>query len=177
MDWERVGKDEDFEAAYTALQRVASRYLRSSQPLTLQTTSLVHEAYLKLATRSNVTLRGTGHARALMARAMRQVLVDHIRGRGTAKRNPGIRIALEQIESGDVGQESETSAVEIELVHRTLERLEEHEPESARLLELAYFGGYRQHELGEILGVSDRTVRTRLLEAQKAFRRILGDIE
>lgn len=171
MGWDEVGQSEEFEVAYGLLQRVASRYLRSSEPLTLQTTSLVHEAYLKLAARSSVTLRGVGHAKALMARAMRQVLIDHVRRRNTEKHGPpSIRISFDDTEVvAETG-----SALDIEVVHQALTRLEREDPSAVRVLELAYFGGYRQAELAEILGVSDRTVRTRLQKAQESLGRYLG---
>jgi RNA polymerase sigma factor (TIGR02999 family) len=159
---------EDLAEAYSALRSTASRYLRSVEPVTLQTTSLVHEAYLKLAARSSVTLRGAGHARALMARAMRQVLIDHVRRRHTEKHGPpSVRIGLEHVEIA-------APPLEVEDVLRGLDRLERDDPASARLLELAYFGGYGQREIGEILGVSDRTVRTRLVAAQASLARVLG---
>ena len=102
---------------------------------------------------------------------MRQVLIDHVRRRNTAKHGPpSIRIAFEDTEVvAGTG-----SALDIEVVHRALIRLEREDPSAVLILELAYFGGYRQAELAEILGVSDRTVRTRLQKAQESLGRHLG---
>lgn len=161
----------DFEASYDELRRVSSWYLRSSGPITLQTTSLVHEAYLKLAARPGLTLRGSAHMRALMARAMRQVLIDHVRRRNADKRGPAsLLVSLE--ESGDRSF-ADVQQVEVELVDRAITELETDDPGSARVLELIYFGGYRQSEVAQILGVSDRTVRTRIRQALDSLREFL----
>lgn len=161
----------EFEASYDELRRVSSWYLRSTGPITLQTTSLVHEAYLKLAAQSNLTLRGSSHMQALMARAMRQVLIDHVRRRNAEKRGPAaLVVSLE--EYGDHSF-ADMQQVEVELVDRAITELEADEPRSARVLELVYFGGYRQREVAQILGVSDRTVRTQITKALDSLREFL----
>ncbi|MCA9753188.1 MAG: sigma-70 family RNA polymerase sigma factor [Gemmatimonadetes bacterium] len=167
-------RDSEFEAAYAELRRVASRYLGSLPhgPVTLQTTALVHEAYLKLAASPSVTIRDRDHARALMATAMRQVLVDHLRRRKSAKRG-GDRILVPLGES----IEDPAPAEDALAVHRAIERLKERDPESAHLIELSCFGGYRQEEIAQILGVTARTVRNRWNRARERLRQLLSDDE
>jgi RNA polymerase sigma factor (TIGR02999 family) len=144
-----------FEAAYDELRRVARRQLRRLKPgQTLTTTSLVHEAFVKLV-RSPVDAVDRTHFFALAARAMRQILVDYARQRGTLKRRGDQRPV--PLEDGAIPVES--VAEEVLGIDRALTRLESLDERLVRVVELRFFGGMTEEETAEALGVTARTVR------------------
>lgn len=122
---------------------------------TLQTTALVHEAYLKLVDGTRVGGRGRAYFFAAAGRAMRQVLVDHARRRNAGKRGGGI----EPVPLEDVQVAADEFAVELLDLDRALTRLAELEPRHARVVECRYFGGMTVEDTAEALGVSPRTVK------------------
>lgn len=141
---------------YEELHRMAKRYM-SSQPSghTLQTTALIHEAYLKLADpkREN-RWQNRAHFFAVAARAMRHILVDHARSRRTEKRGGATQIvALEEVAviSGE-------RAAEVVALDDALNRLSNLEERKGRVVELRYFGGLSVEETAAVLNVSPETV-------------------
>jgi RNA polymerase sigma factor (TIGR02999 family) len=162
---------EAFAATYDELRRVARRELRRLRPgQTLTTTSLVHEAFVKLV-RSPVDTADRTHFLALAARAMRQILVDYLRQRSAQKRGGDWRIATFDGES----LPAEGLADELLAVDRALTELEEVDPRLARLVEWRFFGGMTEEEVATALDITSRTVRR---EWQKAraflFRALKG---
>lgn len=152
---DRVALDQAFEVAYVELRRLARRQLRRLRPgQTLTTTSLVHETFVKLVQgRAGATDRA--HFFALAARAMRQILVDYARRRGSGKRGgdaPRISVDAESIGAAAVADEM----VEID---RALIGLEAIDERLARIVEWRFFGGMTEDEVAEALGVTARTVR------------------
>lgn len=144
-----------FEAAYNELQRLARRQLRRLRPgQTLTTTSLVHEAFVKLV-QSPVDTMDRAHFLALAARAMRQILVDYARQRHSLKRGGDRRPTTLDDDSISV----ETIAEEMLGIDRALSRLESLDERLARVVELRFFGGMTEDEVAEALGVTARTVR------------------
>ena len=124
---------------YNELRRQASRYLRNErQGHTLQTTALIHEAYLKLLGHNQIQWQNRTHFFALAATSMRRILVDHARERNREKR----------------GGNAENLPLE-----EALNRLETLSPRQARVVELRYFSGLSLDETAEILSVSRATVR------------------
>ena len=143
-----------FETLYPQIRKIAERQLRRERPdHTLQTTALVNEAYLRLTTDCNEDLDRC-RLLALIARAMRQVLVDYARARGAQKRGASVRrIALQ--ESHLVLYQN----LEVEMLHEALERLERLDPRQAQIVEMRFFGGMTVPEVAEVLGVSEKTVK------------------
>lgn len=128
---------------------------REGEPVTLQTTELVHEAYLRLLGTDDVTRKGRAYFFAAAGRAMRQVLVDAARRRRAIKRGSGERpLSLDDAE-GEVTAFSE----ELLALDAALERLEEEHPRLARVVECRFFGGMTVDDTAEALGVSPRTVK------------------
>ena len=145
---------------YEDLRRVARRQLdREGGGHTLQTTALVHEAYLKLAGGGTVSATSRAHFLAIAARAMRQVLVDYARRRKAAKRGGGVI----SVTLGDEPTPAETSADDILALDEALQQLD---PRQRQVIECRFFGGMEESDIAAALGVSERTVRRDWVKAR-----------
>jgi RNA polymerase sigma factor (TIGR02999 family) len=141
---------------YEQLRAMAHRQLaREHGARTLQTTALVHEAYLKVADDSKVTRRGQHYFFAAAARAMRQVLVDRARRRLAQKRGGH----AEMVSLGDAAPDADGFAAEVLDLDRALAMLAERNARHARVVECRFFGGLTIDETAVALGVSPRTVK------------------
>ena len=137
------------------LRRLAAVYLRREDPgHTLQATELVNELYLRLAGRTG-QIANSSHFRAVAAQGMRNILVDHARARRAGKRGGDARkVELDALQIGCEGMDERILALE-----EALTRLSEWDPRQARVVELRFFGGMTEEEIGEVLGMSVRTVK------------------
>jgi RNA polymerase sigma factor (TIGR02999 family) len=156
-DW-RAGDEralgELLPLVYNELRRVARAQLRRERPEhTLQSTALVHEAYLRLVGDEPPDLRDRPHFIAIAARLIRQILVDHARERGAAKRDGGRRVAVELLESLAVADDAELLALD-----DALEDLYRRDERQARIVDMKFFGGLSSPEVCEVLGLSRATV-------------------
>jgi len=144
---------------YQELHRIASRYLRHERPgHTLQSTALVHEAYVKLVDQHRVDWHNRAQFFGLAAQAMRRILVDHARARSREKRGAGApRVALDAVEPADA--ESNLHPADAIALDRALEKLESFDPGQARIVELRFFGGLTVEETADVLGTSPSTVK------------------
>ena len=145
---------------YEELRRVARRHLqRERANHTLQTTALIHEAYLRLVDQGPKNVQNRAHFVAVTSMLMRQILVDHARERLAKKRNGGRRVELS--ENVAMANPAEPSAQEIDVlaIDRALTRLASLDPQRARIVELRYFGGLSIRETSDVLGISDATVK------------------
>jgi RNA polymerase sigma factor (TIGR02999 family) len=122
---------------------------------TLQTTALVHEAYLRLAGQGEPHYQNRSHFLAVAARAMRQILVDHARTALRQKRGAG----AERVELDEAAWVSAAPTREILDLNEALDRLATLDARKAQVVELRYFGGLKQEEIAEALNVSEVTVR------------------
>ena len=148
---------------YDELHALASRHLRGERPdHTLQTTALIHEAYLRLVG-ADVAWEGRGHFLAVAAQTMRRILVDHARRMGRAKRGAQRPITLE--EGFAAAPERGPDVVALD---EALERLSALDERKARAVELHHFGGLTYDETAAVLGVSPATV-DRELRLAKAW--------
>lgn len=140
---------------YADLRRVARRQLsRERRGHTLQTTALVHEAYLRLIDQRRVDWRDRRHFFSVAATVMRRVLVDSARARLAAKR------AHEPLTIATAGEPGAADpAFEVLDLDRALEKLAAAFPRPARVVELRFFGGLEIEEIAEVLEVVDRTVK------------------
>ena len=154
----KVPADELMPLVYDELRRLARGFMgRERREHTLQPTALVHEAYVRLVDQSRVDWRGRTHFRAVGARVMRRILIDHARQHGSAKRGGGLqRVTLGEslLRSSD----AELDLVEVLSLNEALERLRGIDEREARVMELRFFGGLTCDEVAEVLGVSKRTV-------------------
>jgi RNA polymerase sigma factor (TIGR02999 family) len=156
----REGKDHAWESllpmVYEELRRVAHRQLRQQGPgHTLNTTALVHEAYIRLADGSHLSLVDRAHFFAVAARAMRHVLIDHARKHSTAKRGGD----WQQIPLDEAEISVEARADTLLALDAALTRLMDMNERLARVVECRFFGGMTDEETATALGVTDRTVR------------------
>lgn len=150
-----AARDRLFAEVYEQL-RARARAQMQHAPLerTLSTTALVHEAYIKLSGDAQWTSRDRYHFFALVSRAMRQILVDHARRRGAAKRGGD----MERITLSGVGSESSASSpVDLLALDEALRTLATLNPRHARVVEMRFFAGMDPGEIAGVLGVSRRT--------------------
>lgn len=147
--------DELMPLVYEELKRMAKKYM-NSQPSghTLQTTALIHEAYLKLADQREKRWQNRTHFFAVAAQAMRHILVDHARSHQTQKR--GGKTQLISLE--DAAVISNERADEIVALDESLNNLFALDERKGRVVELRYFGGLSVEETAEILSISQETV-------------------
>ncbi len=147
----------DVAAMYDELRRVAAAMMRRERPdQTLQATALVHEAYLRLA-RAEPVWQDDRHFVAIAARVMRQILVDRARAHGAQKRWAQLdRVAL--VDSLAAGAEPDAM---LPALDEALTRLEQIDPEQARIVELRFFGGLTVEEAADALGISPATLKRR----------------
>jgi RNA polymerase sigma factor (TIGR02999 family) len=158
-------------AIYDELHRLAQNALRregSERSHTLQTTALVHEAWLRLADQKRVEWQNRAHFCAIAARMMRRVLVDYARARNAEKRGGGAHAITLEDACADV-----SSAVDLTALDDALRALESMDPGQARLVELRYFAGLTIDETAEALGVSPATVKREWAIARAWLRREL----
>lgn len=168
---DRVAFDQLVELAYTELRRLARQQLRRARPnQTLETGALIHEAYLRLADESGLDLKNSGHFFAVMARAMRFVVVDHARRRGAAKRGGGLDVTT--LEPDALGAEQPAELVLA--VHGAIETLESFNPRLARIVECRFFAGLTDDEIAGALDISTRTVQREWLRARAWLQRTLA---
>lgn len=140
---------------YEELHRLARSYMRRERPgHTLQTTGLVHEAYLRLVGQ-NANYSNRAHFFGIAASMMRRILVDHAKGRLRAKRGGGaVKVTLD--EPAMVGKGSDRELVALE---EALCRLESVDRQRARIVELRFFGGLSNEEASKVLGISPATIQ------------------
>ena len=155
---------------YRELRRIAAGYLRRERPgQTLQATALVHEAYLRLAVAGS-PWQDERHFVGIAARSMRQILVDRARARGAQKRWAGLdRVTLSASLAAATDPECMLPAVD-----EALTRLEQLDPEQAKLVELRYFVGLGIDEAAAALGISPATLKRRWALARAWLFRELG---
>jgi RNA polymerase sigma factor (TIGR02999 family) len=140
---------------YAELRRVARQHLRNERAdHTLQTTALIHEAYIRLVEQKAEGAWDRSHFVALTSHLMRQILVDHARQRLAMKRNGGERVPLtEELAASDQCQ------VNALAVDDALTRLSKLDMQQARVVELRYYGGLSIRETSDVLGISEATVK------------------
>jgi RNA polymerase sigma factor (TIGR02999 family) len=147
---------------YERLRQLARQRLRSEPDASLNTTSLVHEAYLRLVDSPRASLIDRGHFLGLASRVMRHLLVDHARTRRAEKRGGGVApLALE--EARWVPEDAIEPIIELD---QALQRLAVIDERRSRILEHRYFGGLSLEETAEALDVSLATVKRELRAAR-----------
>jgi RNA polymerase sigma factor (TIGR02999 family) len=173
-DW-YAGDDDALREAiplvYDELRRVAQQYLRKERSdHTLQSTALVHEAYLRLEKQGAARIANRAHLLAICAQLMRQILVDHARNRRAVKREGGERVTLE-------GLSLKSRAVDVVALDDALSKLAKLDPQQSRIVELRFFGGLSIEETSIALGLSPMTVKRRWASAKLWLQRQLSEAE
>lgn len=154
---ERRVPEELLGEVYADLKRLAASYLHRQGPgQTLEPAALVHDAYLRLIDGDTIDWQGRTHFFAVGARAMRNLLIDHVRRKGRLKRG-GNRLRVTFAEEIR-WPEAELDEEGILAVHQALEKLRRLDERQARIVELRFFAGMTSREVAEALGVSLRTV-------------------
>lgn len=145
-----------YELVYDELKRIARGIIRSaSGSMTMKPSTLVHEAYLKIAGSQEHALNDSNHFYSLLARAMRQVILDVGRSRATVKHGVG----LQQVDLTEGIPEQDQSVDNLLAIDQALKRLELVDAELAELVELHFFGGLAFVEIARLRGVNERTIR------------------
>jgi RNA polymerase sigma factor (TIGR02999 family) len=139
---------------YDELRRLARGYLhRERAEHTLQSTALVHEAYLRLVDQ-NVDWQSRSHFFGIAAQMMRRILVDHARARNAAKRGEGLKVTLDEKMAI-----AEARDLDVIALDRALNRLAEQDEGQAKVVEMRFFAGLSIEETAEALGISPATVK------------------
>lgn len=139
---------------YDELRRAAHHYLRKERPdHTLQSTALVHEAYLRLEKQGAAQFQNREHFLAICAQLMRQILVEYARSRNAAKRDGGYRLTL------DDALAFKTRSVDMVALDDSLTELAKLDPQQCRIVELRFFGGLSIEETAQAMNLSPTTVK------------------
>ena len=158
QDWsdgKREALDELLPLVYEELRRLAHNYLRRERrEHTLQTTALVHEAYLKLIDQRSVDWKNRAQFFALSAQAMRRILLDNARKHISDKRGKGERISLDDVP--EISVEADENLIALDWALKELEVLDERQ---SKIVELRYFGGLTLEETAEVMKISTATVK------------------
>ncbi len=149
--------DQFYQLLYDDLQRLARARLRQHQPFTvLDTCSLVHESYLRMLGTDQLVVQNRNHFLAYSAKVMRSVIVDFARARLAERRGGGAERVL--LDTNALQNISGTDR-DVIRVSDALESLAKLDERLAQVVEMRFFGGMNDHEIGDVMGVSERTVR------------------
>ena len=153
---------------YEELRRIARHYLRSERPgHTLESTALVHEAFLRLIDQRNVQWQNRAHFFGIASQMMRRILVDHARKRHAAKRD-AVLTRLSMAERVIPAAEREPDLLALD---QAIEALAALDADQSRIVELRYFGGLTIEETAEVMGISPATVKREWATARLWLKR------
>jgi RNA polymerase sigma factor (TIGR02999 family) len=172
-DGEPGAADEIMPLVYGELRRQARRYLRRERANhTLQSTALVHEAYIRLVGQRDVTWQNRAHFFGIAAEMMRRILVNYALRAACEKR--GGEAVTVAIDGGALQIADRTTDVNLIELDQALDRLANLDGRQAKVVELKYFGGLSIEETAEVLGVSNATVKREWNMARAWLRAELG---
>ena len=141
---------------YDELRRLAHRYLQKERPdHTLQSTALVHEAYVRLVKQEGGKFQNRAHFFAICAQLMRQILIEYARSQRAAKRDRGQKVTL----NDEVALVKKSRSVDLVALDEALEGLAKLDAQQSRIVELRFFGGLSIEETAQVLGISPATVK------------------
>ncbi|HKW62859.1 MAG TPA: sigma-70 family RNA polymerase sigma factor [Candidatus Acidoferrum sp.] len=155
---------------YEELRRIAQHHLRRERPdHTLQSTALVHEAYLRLNKQGPAEVENRAHFLAVASQLMRQILVDHARKHRAAKRGGGLKLELQ-----DAMAVQNARNVDLIALDHALNELARLDPQQSRIVEMRFFGGLSIEDTAEVIGVSRTTVKREWATARAWLLREMG---
>ena len=172
-DGRREALDELLPLVYEELRRLAHSYLTRERPdHTLQTTALVHEAYLKLIDQHSVNWQNHGQFFAISAQAMRRILIDSARRRTSVKRGSGgPKISLDEAATV-CGEAADESLLALDVALQELKKID---AEQSKIVELRYFGGLTIEETAKVLKSSPATVKREWTMARAWLYQAMSD--
>jgi RNA polymerase sigma-70 factor, ECF subfamily len=152
---DRAALDDMLPLVYSEMKRVAKYYLnRERQGHTLQTTALVHEAYIRMIDQRHVDWKNRAHFFSVASEMMRRILVNYARDRAAVKRGGNAqRISLSHLD-----EVAEQPNVDLIALDQALTELAKEDERKARIVELKFFGGMTNNEIAEVMKISDATV-------------------
>jgi len=154
-DGDQSARDQLMPLVYDELRRMAHQHMRKERPgHTLQTSALVHEAFVRLVDQSEVQWQNRAHFFGIAAQMMRRILVDYARSRGYAKRGGDAR----QVSLDEVAIVSEERAADVVALDDALTSLATIDSRKSQIVELRFFSGLSIEETAEVLAVSPGTV-------------------
>jgi len=173
IEWsngDHTALDQLIPLVYDELRRLARGYMRrEKQGHTLQTSAVIHEAYLRLVDQKKVQLQNRAQFFGFAAQLMRRILVDHARSRSRIKRGGGMQmvsLAEQAVISNDVA--------EMIALDDALKNLAEMDPRKAQIVEMRFFGGLTNEEIAEVLRVTTRTVEREWRKAKAWLYRAIS---
>ena len=168
---DRAALDELMPVVYDELRRLAQKYLSRERPgHTLQTTALVHEAYLRLVDQKSINWQNRAQFFGIAAQMMRRILINHAKDRNAKKRQGyATRVSLDEAVS--FFEKRELDLVALDEALNTLATLD---PQQTRIVELRFFGGLTIEEVAEVLGISPATTKRDWDSAKLWLRRQLS---
>jgi RNA polymerase sigma factor (TIGR02999 family) len=161
-----------FTRVYGELKQLARRQLAASAHPTLNTTGLVHEAYMRLAQPQAGSLHGRAHFFALAAKAMRQIVIDHARAR-TADKRGGRHLEVLQLDEAASLADGGLGPYDLLRLDRALTELEQDDARLARLVELRFFAGLPIADIAVLQQVSERTLERDWRRAKALLHAVL----
>jgi len=169
---DKAARNELFAMLYRELHRLAQHHLaRSGGPLTLSATTLLHEAYLDISERERATFPDRNRFLGYASRVMRGLIIDYSRRRQAQKRGGLFEITAIATDVPDVGADADR----LSDLSEALEGLEAADARLARIVDLKYFCGFSFVEIGNMLGLSERTVQRDWEKARIYLHRVLRD--
>ena len=173
----RNGGDESLNEllplVYDELRRLANSYLsRERVDHTLQPTALVHEAYLRLIGQNEIDWQDRAHFFGVSARLMREILIDHARGKNRQKRGGEFITRIELDDALSFGNHQPLDVLAVDEAMTELEKLDNRQ---ARIVELKFFGGLTVEEIAEVLSISSATVKREWLTAKLFLYKMLNE--
>ncbi len=172
----REALDEMMPLVYDQLSEMAHARLRRESPgHTLETSALVHEAWLRLIGRHQASWHDRHHFFAVASEAMRRILVDHARQRLAAKRGAGaVHLSIDGEDGPSIAAPAGIDDDAIVALDDALERLAQFNRDGALVVQYRFFAGLGNAEVGEVMGMSERTVRRSWIVARAWLRRELA---
>jgi len=148
--------DQLMPIVYEELRRQAARYLRKERPgHTLQTTALIHEAYVRLVDQRHLQLQNRAQFFGIAAQLMRRILVDHARTKNRVKRGgSNVKVSIDDATFAVKGQDLDVVALD-----EAFQRLAEIDEQQSTVVELRFFSGLTVEETAEVMGISKATVK------------------
>jgi len=163
-----------FATLYDELHAIAARELRrGGSDLTLGTTTLLHEAYLKLCAADGTRFDSRAHFLTYASRAMRRLTIDYFRRRSATKR--GGEFHFTAVPDDAAGEVAATAPDRVEQIGEALETLGQVHPELANLVDLHFFCGFALGEIAQLRGVSERTVQRDWRKARLLLHRVIDE--
>jgi RNA polymerase sigma factor (TIGR02999 family) len=162
-----------FGTLYSDLHRLAARELRRNTALTLSTTTLLHETFVSLSPQRSLAFGGKDGFLAYAARAMRSLVIDHVRHRRAQKRGSGYEISSLRTDPPYVAE----ADVTIEKLSEALDVLAVSEPRLAECVDLKFFCGFSFGEIAQMWQVSERTVRRDWNRARLLLHGMVNDMQ